>query len=70
MLITTRGDAGSKVGKMAISDDYLEFVRDQMSHFGHFDLKKMFGGAGLFRDGRNENAVIRNLKLLFCEISF
>jgi DNA transformation protein len=37
---------------MAISDDYLDFVRDQMSSFGDFSIRKMFGGAGLFKDGK------------------
>ena len=36
---------------MAISEDYLAYVVDQLSEFGEVEVKRMFGGAGLFRDG-------------------
>jgi DNA transformation protein len=36
---------------MAISDDYLEFVADQLSGFGQVVTRKMFGGAGLYLEG-------------------
>jgi len=36
---------------MPVSPDYLDFLRDQLDAFGAFDIRRMFGGAGLFRDG-------------------
>lgn len=36
---------------MAVSPDYLDYLRDQLQGFGPFDVRRMFGGAGLFRDG-------------------
>lgn len=36
---------------MAVNEDYLLFVEDQLSEFGEFQRKKMFGGIGFFRDG-------------------
>ncbi|NNC70434.1 MAG: TfoX/Sxy family protein [Flavobacteriaceae bacterium] len=36
---------------MAVSDDYLELVREQLSEFGAFEIKRMFGGIGLFKEG-------------------
>lgn len=35
---------------MAHSDDYLKYVQLQLSSFGDFHAKKMFGGVGFFRD--------------------
>jgi DNA transformation protein len=37
---------------MAYSEDYLNFLIDQLSEFGAFDHKKMFGGVGFFKDGK------------------
>ena len=36
---------------MAPSPDFLEYLQDQLAGFGAFEVKRMFGGAGLFRDG-------------------
>lgn len=36
---------------MAVNEDYRKFVEDQLSLFGPFESKKMFGGIGFFRDG-------------------
>lgn len=36
---------------MAINEDYLNYVIDQLSNFGDIRVKKMFGRVGLFRDG-------------------
>jgi TfoX/Sxy family transcriptional regulator of competence genes len=33
---------------MAYSEDYLNFVIDQLSEVGDFEHKKMFGGVGFF----------------------
>lgn len=37
---------------MAISNDFLDYVLDQFSMWGGVTARKMFGGAGLYRDGK------------------
>jgi len=37
---------------MAVSDDFLDYIRDQFSAWGDVTVRKMFGGAGLYRGGR------------------
>ena len=37
---------------MAYSEDYLNFIMDQLSEFGEFEQKKMFGGVGFFKEGK------------------
>ena len=34
---------------MPIDQEYLDYINDQLSEFGDFDYKKMFGGIGFFR---------------------
>jgi DNA transformation protein len=34
---------------MAIDQEYLDYMVDQLSEFGDFEHKKMFGGIGFFR---------------------
>jgi DNA transformation protein len=34
-----------------VDAEYLAFVREQMAGFGPVSLRRMFGGAGIFRDG-------------------
>jgi DNA transformation protein len=36
---------------MAASAEYLEFIKEQLSDFGPVTVRRMFGGAGFFRDG-------------------
>ncbi len=36
---------------MSISDEFVEFVLGQLSQWGEVSARKMFGGAGLYRDG-------------------
>lgn len=36
---------------MAVSQEYLDYLRDQLDAFGPFEVRRMFGGMGLFRDG-------------------
>ncbi len=36
---------------MSLSDEFMAFVLDQFSGWGGVTARKMFGGAGLFRDG-------------------
>ena len=35
---------------MAISDEFIEYVLDQFSKWSGVSVRKMFGGAGLYRD--------------------
>ncbi len=37
---------------MAVSDAFLEYMSDQLSTWGGVTSRKMFGGAGLYRDGK------------------
>jgi DNA transformation protein len=37
---------------MAVTDDFLNFVLDQLSGWGEVSVRRMFGGAGLYRDGK------------------
>ena len=36
---------------MAVSEVYLEFIREQLSVLGHITTRKMFGAAGVYIDG-------------------
>lgn len=36
---------------MAVNETYLSYVRDQLSRFGEFEIKRMFGGIGIFKEG-------------------
>ncbi len=37
---------------MPVSDDFLNYVVDQLSHWGSVSVRRMFGGAGLYRERR------------------
>lgn len=37
---------------MAVDQNYLDFILDQLSEFGEVETKKMFGGIGFFEQGR------------------
>lgn len=36
---------------MPVSDDFLGYVKDQLSGWGRITSRRMFGGVGLYRDG-------------------
>jgi DNA transformation protein and related proteins len=36
---------------MSISDEFVDYVIDQLSVWGEVSARKMFGGAGLYREG-------------------
>ena len=36
---------------MPVSDEYLEFVAEQLGMIGEVTTRKMFGGAGIYHDG-------------------
>ncbi len=37
---------------MAVSDNFLEYILDLFSAWGKVSARRMFGGAGLYRDGK------------------
>ena len=37
---------------MSVSDDFLQYVLDQLADWGRVASRRMFGGAGLYRDGK------------------
>ena len=37
---------------MSVSEAFLAYVLDQLSGWGGVSARKMFGGAGLYRDGK------------------
>lgn len=37
---------------MSLSEEFLAYVLDQFSAWGNVTARKMFGGAGLYRDGK------------------
>jgi DNA transformation protein len=49
---------------MAVSNDFLEYVLDQFSAWGEVTVRKMFGGAGLYRDGKMFGLVADNVVYL------
>lgn len=37
---------------MSLSEDFLNYVQDQLAHWGKVSARRMFGGAGLYREGK------------------
>jgi len=37
---------------MTVSNDFLEYILDQLAPWGGVTVRRMFGGAGLYRDGK------------------
>jgi len=37
---------------MSVSDGFVEFMLDQLSQWRHVTARRMFGGVGLYRDGK------------------
>src|SRR5512138_1251689 len=37
---------------MPVSQEYLDYIIDQLRSFGTVTAKRMFGGAGLYREGK------------------
>lgn len=37
---------------MAVSEEFMEYIKDQLDSVGDVTLRKMFGGAGVFLSGR------------------
>jgi len=49
---------------MVVSDDFIDYILDQFSAWGNVSVRKMFGGAGLYRDGRIFGLVADNVLYL------
>lgn len=45
---------------MAAEPEFLAFLQDQFERFGGVNVRRMFGGAGLFRDGVMFGLVVRD----------
>lgn len=49
---------------MAVSNEFLEYVLDLFSIWGDVSVRKMFGGAGLYREGKMFGAVMDDVVYL------
>jgi DNA transformation protein len=49
---------------MAVSNDFLGYILDQLSVWGEVTTRRMFGGAGLFRDDKMFGLVSNNVAYL------
>ncbi len=49
---------------MPLSDDFLNYVLDQFSAWGGVSVRRMFGGAGLYRDGKIFGLIARDVAYL------
>ena len=36
---------------MPVNEEYLKYIQDQLSEFGDVEIKRMFGGIGIFKEG-------------------
>jgi DNA transformation protein len=45
------GKVVNELVNMAVSPEFLDFIRDQLQMFGETSMRRMFGGAGVFHDG-------------------
>lgn len=49
---------------MPASSEFLEFLTEQMAGFGPVSVRRMFGGAGLYRDGMMFGLVVDDVLYL------
>jgi len=49
---------------MPVSDQFLDYVIDQLSSWGEVSARRMFGGAGLYRNGRMFGLVAEDVAYL------
>lgn len=49
---------------MPVSNDFIGYIIDQLSAWGQVTARRMFGGAGLFLDGRMFGLVADNVAYL------
>ena len=49
---------------MAVSKEFLEYVLDQFAMWGGVSARRMFGGAGLYRDGKMFGLIADNVVYL------
>jgi DNA transformation protein len=46
---------------MAVTDDYLQFVLEQLHGLGHIVARRMFGGVGLYHEARFFGIITRDI---------
>jgi len=49
---------------VAVSDEFASYVADQLSQWGAVSVRRMFGGAGLYRDGKMFGLIADNVAYL------
>jgi len=49
---------------MIVNNEFLEYVLDQLSSWGQVRAKRMFGGAGLYREGTMFGLIADNVAYL------
>jgi DNA transformation protein len=49
---------------MGVSNDFLDYILDQFSGWGEVTVRRMFGGAGLYRDDKMFGLVADNVAYL------
>jgi len=49
---------------MAVSEDFVNYVLDQLSGWGKVSVRRMFGGAGLYREGKIFGVIAGNVAYL------
>jgi DNA transformation protein len=57
------GRAGDSMGYfaiMAVTNDYLQYVLEQLQALGQVTSRRMFGGVGLYHDGRFFGIIMRD----------
>jgi DNA transformation protein len=56
--------ASREAGPMAVSDIFVDYVAEQLSAWGVVSVRKMFGGAGLYREGSMFGLIAGNVAYL------
>ena len=49
---------------MPVSNNYLDYILEQLARWGDVSVRRMFGGAGLYRDGKMFGLVSSNVVYL------
>jgi len=49
---------------MAVSEEFVDYVVEQLSAWGEVSVRRMFGGAGLYREGRMFGVIAEDVAYL------
>jgi DNA transformation protein len=49
---------------MTVSDEFVDYVVEQLSGWGKVSVRRMFGGAGLYREGRMFGVIAEDVAYL------